>query len=89
MNGAFCTLFPFGYPLIHKGPVNDKALKHMLNQCSNAFTSEPHFIMHQFNLKRRRLVSQGVTAVFKDDQTCLDDLKAYRETEGYKEKLEE
>lgn len=76
MEGAFSTLFPFGYPF--EGPMNDRQLRHSLHQASNAFTSEPMYVMYQHNFKRRRGVSQGVAAAFKDDPECLAELQEVR-----------
>ena len=74
IGGTFPTLFPYGYPFA--GKLEADQLKHMLHQCSNAFSSDPNFVMYCWNMLQRRNVSQGSSNVFKDDQETKDELIA-------------
>jgi len=68
----FPWLFPNGYP--YKGALKENELKHMLNQASNAFSSEATFVFLCFDMLRRRSVSRGVHAVFKNDPESIEEL---------------
>lgn len=72
MEGLFPWLFPNGYP--YKGALRENELKHMLNQASNAFSSEATFVFLCFDMLRRRSVSRGVHAVFKNDPESIEEL---------------
>ena len=73
MGGSFPDLFPCGYP--HEGILQNDEVKHMINQASNRFTSNPIYLMYINNMLTRRKVSQAVSSLFKDDKSTLDQLK--------------
>lgn len=73
MEGLFPWLFPNGYP--YDKPLQQAELKHMLHQASNNFTSDTTFISLTFDMMRRRSVSTGVTAIFKNDPESLNQFK--------------
>jgi hypothetical protein len=72
MEGLFVTIFPWGY--CHDGPVNIFQLRHMLQQGSDNFTTEPTFLMFQHNFQQRRNVSRSVIATFKDDNNSIKEI---------------
>jgi hypothetical protein len=88
MMGTFPTLFPYGYPFGGKLEVDQ--LRHMLHQCSNAFSSDPNFVMYCWNMLQRRNVSQGACSAFKDDPETLNELmEALAAGEEFKKDLAE
>ena len=61
--------------------------QHMLHQCSNSFSRNAEFVVTNFDMFRRRKVSQGVAKMFKSDPESMNELTEALQDPDFKELL--
>ena len=83
MVGAFPIEFLGGYP--YEGLMTAGQSQHMLHQCSNSFSRNAEFVVTNFDMFRRRNVSQGVAKMFKSDPESMNELTEALQDPDFKE----